>query len=343
MADFKINSITTKQGQHGPVIAGVSTINSTGCMKIPSGPTEFRGGRGRGVILSGDTPSITNECSFITIATTGNSTDFGDTGTATGSCGGCASATRSFVIGGSISPGATNVSRIEYFVTSSQGGGNDFGDMTVARRYPAGVSDSTRGLTNGGTSPTPGVNSNIIDFFTMASTGNASDFGDLTIQTTYLTGAGCQSPTRGFVAGGHPQETPLIQFYNIQSKGNATKFGELSSGKSGISAGSNTIRGVFAGGGNPDNNLGTSDIEFITMATEGNVTDFGDLTSANTRWIGAGMYSATRGCHAGGYPASNRIDFITIMSAGNAQDFGDLLNNRDSFAGSSDSHGGLGE
>ena len=52
---------------------------------------------------------------------------------------------------------------------------------------------------------------------------------------------------------------------------------------------------------------------------------------------------ATRGCHAGGYPASNRIDFITIMSAGNAQDFGDLLNNRDSFAGSSDSHGGLGE
>ena len=44
MSDFKINSIATKQGQHGPVIAGVSTVNSTGCMKIPSGPTEFRGG-----------------------------------------------------------------------------------------------------------------------------------------------------------------------------------------------------------------------------------------------------------------------------------------------------------
>ena len=343
MSDFKINSIATKQGQHGPVIAGVSTVNSTGCMKIPSGPTEHRGGRGRGVILSGDTPSYTDECMFITIATTGNATDFGDAGTASASCGGCASATRSFLIGGSISPGATNLSRIEYFVTSSQGGGNDFGDMSVARRYPAGVSDSTRGLTNGGTSPTPGVNSNIIDFFTMATTGTAADFGDLIEQTTYLTGAGCQSPTRGFVAGGHPQNSPLIQFYNIQSKGNSTKFGELSSGKSGISAGSNTIRGVFAGGGNPDNNLGTSDIEFITMATEGNVTDFGDLSSANTRWTGAGMYSATRGCHAGGYPASNRIDFITIMSAGNAQDFGDLLNNRGGFAGSSDSHGGLGE
>ena len=53
MSDFKINSIATKQGQHGPVIAGVSTINSTGCMKIPSGPTEFRGGRGRGVVMGG--------------------------------------------------------------------------------------------------------------------------------------------------------------------------------------------------------------------------------------------------------------------------------------------------
>ena len=47
MSDFKINSIATKQGQHGPVIAGVSTVNSTGCMKIPSGPTYYRGNRGR--------------------------------------------------------------------------------------------------------------------------------------------------------------------------------------------------------------------------------------------------------------------------------------------------------
>ena len=42
MSDFKINSIATKQGQHGPVISGVSTVNSTGCMKIPSGKTVNR-------------------------------------------------------------------------------------------------------------------------------------------------------------------------------------------------------------------------------------------------------------------------------------------------------------
>ena len=77
MSDFKINSIATKQGQHGPVIAGVSTVNSTGCMKIPSGPTEFRGGRGRGV-SAGGAPSNTSLMEFFEIATTGNAQEFGN-------------------------------------------------------------------------------------------------------------------------------------------------------------------------------------------------------------------------------------------------------------------------
>ena len=53
MSKFKINSITNKLGTSGPVIAGVSTNNSTGCMIIPAGPTEHRGGRGRGIFAGG--------------------------------------------------------------------------------------------------------------------------------------------------------------------------------------------------------------------------------------------------------------------------------------------------
>ena len=56
MSDFKINSIATKQGQHGPVIAGVSTINSTGCMKIPSGNRSNRVGLST-YVLNGTIPS----------------------------------------------------------------------------------------------------------------------------------------------------------------------------------------------------------------------------------------------------------------------------------------------
>ena len=340
MADFQINTITGKNSARGTSFVGVTTVSSTGSMRIPVGPTENRGGRGRGVILAGGAPTQTKNCEFITIATTGNAQDFGDLSQARTSPAGCASATRSFSMGGDVNPsGGTNTTLIEYVITSSSGGSSHFGDLTVGRRYPAGVSDSTRGMANGGTSPTPGVNSNIIDYFTMASTGDATDFGDLMIQSSYRTGAGCQSPTRGFVAGGHPQVSSLIEFYTIQSKGNSTQFGELTSGRAGLSAGSNATRGIFAGGATPTT---INNIEYITMSTEGNATDFGDLVSANHAYTGAGMYSATRGVHAGGYPAVNIIQYITIASTGNATDFGDLVEVRGSFAGSSDSHGGLG-
>ena len=336
MSDLNINNITDRTGDSGPVIAGVSTVSSTGAFTVPVGPTEMRGGRGRGVIMGGGTPAVTNICEYITIATTGNATDFGDTTVTRATNAGAASATRSFSLGGN-TPSASAV--VDYITTSSLGGASAFGDLTVARMYPAGVSDSTRAIVNGGSTPSV---SNVIDYITMASTGDASDFGDLIEPTTYLTGAGCQSPTRGFVWGGHPQNSPMIQFYEIQSKGNAVEFGEQTTGKDGVSCGSNTTRGISYGGSLQPSNAGTNIIDYITMSTRGNATDFGDATTPNTRWIGAGMYSATRGVHHGGYPASNVMGHITIATTGNAIDFGDATASRGSFAGSSDSHGGLG-
>ena len=42
MSDFKVNSITNKNGDFGPVISGVSTNASSGCMIIPKGNTSKR-------------------------------------------------------------------------------------------------------------------------------------------------------------------------------------------------------------------------------------------------------------------------------------------------------------
>ena len=78
MADFNVNHITGKQGQQGTVLAGVTTVSSTGSMRIPSGPTEQRGGRGRAVFGGGQTPTKLNTIEYITIASAGNTTDFGD-------------------------------------------------------------------------------------------------------------------------------------------------------------------------------------------------------------------------------------------------------------------------
>ena len=42
MSNFKVNHITNKHGNRGPVIAGISTVSSTGAMRIPSGNTGMR-------------------------------------------------------------------------------------------------------------------------------------------------------------------------------------------------------------------------------------------------------------------------------------------------------------
>ena len=121
MADFNVNHITGKQGQQGTVLAGVTTVSSTGSMRIPSGPTEQRGGRGRGIVAGGTNPSGTylNSIEYIEIATTGNAVDFGDLSEIKRQLTGASSSTRGVVIGGQISPGNYATRGLEY-VTISQ-------------------------------------------------------------------------------------------------------------------------------------------------------------------------------------------------------------------------------
>tara|TARA_Y100000114_G_scaffold20820_1_gene16747 strand:+ start:992 stop:2383 length:1392 start_codon:yes stop_codon:yes gene_type:complete len=125
-----------------------------------------------------------------------------------------------------------------------------------------------------------------------------------------------------------PADLTAIEFVNIASFGNAVKFGELITATSRGTAVSSEVRGVFGGGGFPNEN---NVMEYITIASEGNALDFGDLTGENSgvdRACAAGASSSTRGVFAGGgsYPsaASNIIDYIQISTIGNALDFGDL-------------------
>ena len=79
MSEFKVNTITNRDGSHGPQVCGITTFGSSG-MQLPSGPTEFRGASGRGIFAAGlRHPSATTEAmDLIEIASTGNATDFGN-------------------------------------------------------------------------------------------------------------------------------------------------------------------------------------------------------------------------------------------------------------------------
>ena len=55
MSNLKINNITNRSGDGGPVIAGVSTVSTSAFMIMPSGDTAIRGaGSGRGVFAGQD-------------------------------------------------------------------------------------------------------------------------------------------------------------------------------------------------------------------------------------------------------------------------------------------------
>ena len=337
MSQFKINSITDRSGYCGPVISGVSTNNSTGCMIIPAGPTEHRGGRGRGVIGGGSlipAGTAVNTLNLITIATTGDAIDFGDLSYGGAYRGGLASSTRGIFVA------AGGDYTYDYVTISSQGGANDFGDAPNNHKGGATFNDSVRGYNAGGSDPSSTSN---IKGMVIASTGSFYDAGDLTVVGLYMSGA--SSPTRGISFGGAvPTTIKNIDVFTMATGGSAIKFGELITARKYADTAGNTTRALAAGGEGPSANLNS--IEFVTIATDGNGTDFGDISSATGVGKSGVVSSATRGIFAGFFPASGggqRMDFVTITSAGNAQDFGDLTTVAYYTGGCSDSNGGLGE
>ena len=198
MSKFNVNHITSKSGKNGPVLAGITTVNSTGAMRIPSGPTEYRGGRGRALIGAGGYPSGATGVDYIDIPTTGNGNDFGDLINGNYGRGSFSSATRGVIGGGAGSP---YVNAIEYNTISSQGGSQDFGDLTIGRRFLRATSNNTRGTWLGGGRPSTDkdVYSIKIDYNEIATTGNALDFGDMTGGRS--ANASFSSSTRGVTGG----------------------------------------------------------------------------------------------------------------------------------------------
>tara|TARA_B100001778_G_C18486575_1_gene582983 strand:- start:33 stop:992 length:960 start_codon:yes stop_codon:yes gene_type:complete len=144
----------------------------------------------RGVFFGGgdknQAPQVNNIIEFITIASTGNSTDFGDINTARSTIGVCSNSTRCLAGGGSIGYPSSNV--IDFVTIATTGNAMNFGDLTQARGTLDATSSQTRGVFGGGRIDSPANNTavNTIDFITIATTGDASDFGDLTVSRWVL-------------------------------------------------------------------------------------------------------------------------------------------------------------
>ena len=241
----------------------------------------------RGLFAGGEpptgTPALINVIDYITFASTGNATDFGDTTVAAGyrSFGSCGDGSRGVFAAGQTTP--TNVNVIEYVTISVTGNGKDFGDLSFLNNREGSTSNGSRGVfTNGRLSTT---NYNNIEYITIGTIGNSIDFGD---QTSLRYGQSSVSDgSRAVTAGGTspaPAALVLIDYFNIASLGNAIDFvGELTSARTGTGSVSNGSRGVWGAGDDGADNV----LDYIPIGVAGTeAVDFGDASVARSHSVG---------------------------------------------------------
>ena len=220
-------------------IANASNTTTFGNMTAVGGMVSAHSNDTRGLFFSvwdasGSGPAHKGHIDYITIATTGNSADFGQLSVSRPEAAGFGSPTRGICAGGYPAADGTTMSNvIDYVTISTLGNATDFGDLTQARQAVSGASSQTRGVVAGGYvygSPAGTFNINTIDYITIATTGDALDFGDLIVGAMAKSVGNCSNQTRGVFTGGKtsaPTYINTIEIVTIATTGNASDFGDL--------------------------------------------------------------------------------------------------------------------
>ena len=145
----------------------------------------------RGIIAGGAVPSPSpydeggNIIDYITIATTGNSADFGDLTDEKFQYEAAGNATRGICYGGRTQPAGGLINVIDYITIATLGNAKDFGDASVTLAANSACSSSTRVVSGGGSNPSL---TNLIEYVQIMTTGNGVDFGDMTHAPQNLSG-----------------------------------------------------------------------------------------------------------------------------------------------------------
>ena len=358
MSEFRIDQIKSQDATRGPDVAGITTFTGTSGIVMPSGDTAYRGGRGRGVFGGGyDTgsPYVGQQVlDYVTIATLGNSTDFGDLSVPRSAKPGGSSSTRGLFISGRFTPTADYYNIIDYITISSTGNAFDFGDLVHSfNPDQKASSNQVRGVYGGGyfdyasAGSKPNLWLGDIGYYTIATTGNSSGFGELLTKGRRAhTGSNGIRGIWGSVRGGTPGVANVwincIEYVNIMTTGNAQDFGDMTVARSNTAGSATSKTRMVMHGGVTSPSSWSNVIDYITMASKGNAQDFGDTGSGQQG--SACTCSTTRGVFQPGSPGGtpiNTLEYITIATTGNSQDFGDLSFGRRVYGTVSDSHGGL--
>ena len=137
---------------------------------------------GGGYNYNGSTSTQSNVMDYITVATTGNATDFGDLVVARAFLAGCEDATRGVFTGGMWGSSSQSgfYNNMEYITVATPGNTTDFGDLTAGRGNLGAAGNGTRGVIVGGIEYPWAAIVDTVEYITIQTTGNAADLLDLT-------------------------------------------------------------------------------------------------------------------------------------------------------------------
>ena len=233
---------------------------------------------------------------MLTIASEGNSLDFGNLTVGRYYVSSCSSSTRGVWMGGTTQPSPGNVDTIDYVEIATTGNALDFGNLTASENNVTAAASPTRGFCFG-LAPTGAVGGIGINMITIASTGNAVDFGDGSFG--FVRCAAGSNNVSSLIAcrqgAAAVYRGEMIQKFNMASGGNAINFGELTASRGpGGAAITNGTRAVWGGGFTDPTaaNMSTV-IDYIEFATSGSAETFGDMN------IKRDFYTAINDTHGG--------------------------------------------
>ena len=225
--------------------------------------------RTRAIVMGGHS-NDRNTIDFVTIASTGDSTNAADLPVDHRYGAAFSNGTRGCVAG-SYYPAQIN--NISFTDIATLGDAQDFGDLTVKGGIMKAANSTTRGIIGGRyEGPAPNLT---MDYVTISSRGNAVDFGD-TLPSTGQSGGACSNAIRGLWSGSYSN---VIGFITMATLGDMIDFGDNFTSRGHRPACSSSTRGVWCGGRNSSSPYPSeTDVDAVEIATTGNGRDFGDLT-----------------------------------------------------------------
>ena len=190
-----------------------------------TGGSETRGIFMFSMAASSPTRTVVDTIEFVTIASTGNSLDFGNLTAASQTHQCSSSPTRTLKYGG-FNPNRT--AEIEFITTASTGNAVVFGELTRACGRAGVCGNATRGIYAGGEDAAAlTTEAEKIEYATL---GNAVEFGSV-VGTDREYGSAVSTPVRGVWSGGGPGSlTNTLTYQALATAGTGIDFGDMTAG-----------------------------------------------------------------------------------------------------------------